>query len=88
MEENGNEACREQRDDQVTLCLEQGPQRGHDQDIEPGNAGRENTIDQRAVDDDVDIVQLMSEDSDTDCHRDTDSEPYYSNSADKHGDIR
>ena len=54
------------------MCLEQHAKTTHNQHVDADDAGSKRTVDKRAVDDDVDIPQLVAQNRDA--HRERDEE--------------
>ncbi len=64
LKEYGDEARCQQRDEQVATCLQDLTKQDDDHYVDANDTGGEHAIDQRAVDDNVDIPQVGAQDSD------------------------
>ena len=66
MKEDRDEPGREQREDDISLCLYERPQSDDDQHIQPDDAQSQRTIDQSAIDDEIDVPQTIAQQRDAD----------------------
>jgi hypothetical protein len=64
LEHDGHKPRRRQRDGEVALSLEQGPQGYHHEHVDPDDAGGQGTVDESTVYDYVNVVEVKTEDGD------------------------
>ena len=69
LEEDGDHACRQQRDQEVHARLEERAGPTDDQRIEADDDGGERAIDQRAIDDEVNVVEAILQDGEPSSER-------------------
>ena len=59
-EDDGHHTRRHERDREICTCLEEHTQDYHDEGVERYHDGAKGTVDQRAVDDDIDVPQPVA----------------------------
>lgn len=72
MEEDGDQTGGKERDAEAAAGLEECADARHDQAVERDDAGGKRGVDERAVDDEVDVIQAVAKDRDARRNRDRD----------------
>ncbi|KPV51090.1 hypothetical protein SE17_23210 [Kouleothrix aurantiaca] len=69
LEQHRHQAGRQQGHPHIALGVEQRAQVGHHHNVQAEDAGRQRAIHQRAIDQNVDIVQAVAQDGNAQRHR-------------------
>src|SRR5690242_2753479 len=77
MKQHGDDARRQERNQQVAMCLKYNIERANNENINGDNASGERAIDERAVDQNVDIEEMRAEHGDPDGDGDEQQDAVY-----------